>query len=92
MPDRNSRACPATEEVCPHHEDVLMGADAIAEFIYGDPKQRRKVYHLAEPPKNKKRDANERRLPTFKLGATLCMRKSTYLEWIAAQERKAAGQ
>ena len=38
------RAGPATGEVCPTlAEDLLRGADAIALFVFGDVKQRRKV-------------------------------------------------
>lgn len=60
-------------------DDILRGADRIAEFIYGDRSLRRRIYHLAE------RDA----LPTFRLGAVLCARKTILLDWIAAQEAKA---
>jgi hypothetical protein len=58
--------------------DLLRGADQISEFIYGDVKHRRKVYHLAE---------NDN-LPTFKLGAVIAARKSTLLAWIADQEKR----
>lgn len=58
--------------------DVLRGADKIAEFLFGDPKQRRKVYYLAEIG----------RLPTFRLGG-LCARKTTLLAYIEEQERAA---
>ena len=60
-------------------DDLLHGADQIAEFLYGDEKERRKVYHLVE----------KSCLPHFRLGATLCARKSTLLQWIAAQEARA---
>ena len=56
--------------------DILDGADKIADFIYGDAKKRRKVYHLAET----------KAFPFFRLGATLCARKSAILAWIAEQE------
>ena len=59
--------------------DLLEGADQIAGFLYGDPKKRSKVYHLAD---NKK-------LPVFKIGKTICARKSTLLAWIAEQEKAA---
>jgi len=57
-------------------EDLLEGADAIAEFIYGDPGDRRKVYHLVQ----------HGRFPAFRMGATVCARKSTILAWIKQQE------
>lgn len=59
--------------------DILTGADQIAGFIYGNPKKRRQVYHLAENAK----------LPVFRMGATICARKSTILHWIAEQENAA---
>jgi hypothetical protein len=59
-------------------EDLLRGADQIAEFLFGDPEERRKVYHLAETS----------RLPVFRLGAVLCARRSVLLEWIAHQENR----
>ncbi len=60
-------------------DDMLRGAHEIAGFLFGDPKERRKVYYLAE----------NSRLPTFKLGAVLCARKSTIMEWVKQQEAKA---
>ncbi|MCG5241354.1 hypothetical protein ACIU1J_27440 [Azospirillum doebereinerae] len=54
-------------------DDMLIGAAAIAAFT-GLPA--RKVYHLAE----------QEAIPVFRMGATLCARKSTWLAWIAAQE------
>lgn|SRR5688572_30189851 len=50
-------------------DDLLEGADEIAEF--GD-WSRRQVYHLAQT----------RRLPVFRLGSTLCARKSRIVTWI----------
>lgn len=32
----------------PFHEDLLDGADEIAEFVFGDRNQRRRVYYLAD--------------------------------------------
>jgi hypothetical protein len=58
--------------------DLLRGADQIAEFLFGDPTQRRKVYHLAATS----------RLPAFRLGSLWCARRSTLLEWVAAQEQR----
>lgn len=58
--------------------DLLRGAEAIAHFLFGDAKQRRKVYHLAE----------KSRLPVFRLGSLLCARKSVLLQWIEQQEQR----
>jgi hypothetical protein len=58
--------------------DLLQGADAIAAFIYGDKGHRRKIYHLASIDS----------IPTFNLGAILCARKSTLVEWIRTQESR----
>lgn len=57
--------------------DMLYGADAIATFLFGDRRHRRRVYNLVD----------QSRLPTFRIGANICARKSVLLEWIAAQER-----
>jgi hypothetical protein len=47
-------------------DDILEGADAIAEFLFGSREHRRKVDYLAECSK----------LPIFRLGSVLCARKS----------------
>ena len=60
-------------------DDPLRGAGKIADHIYGDPRHRRKVYHLAQT----------KRLPVFHLGSTLCARRSTLIAWIEDQEIKA---
>ena len=82
MTDRNIRssevAGPKTGEVRPLAEDVIRGADAIAAEVFGDPKQRRRIYHLCETSQ----------FPHFKLGSVLCARRSVLLAWIADQERK----
>jgi hypothetical protein len=57
-------------------EDLLRGADAVAQFLYGDGKMRRKVYHLAATTN----------FPHFKLGAMICARRSVVLRWIEHQE------
>jgi excisionase family DNA binding protein len=57
--------------------DILRGADAIAKFL-GFP--RRTIYHLA----------SKNGLPHFKLGETICARRSTLTAWISEQERDAA--
>ncbi len=66
---------PAPESLA---DDLLRGAEAIAEFLYGDATQRRKVYHLAETS----------RLPIFRLGSVLCARKSVLIQWISEQEKR----
>jgi hypothetical protein len=60
--------------------DLLHGADAIALFVFGHVKHRRKIYHYAS-------DARVR-MPVFRIGAALCARKSTLLRWIAEQESR----
>ena len=57
-------------------EDLLFGAAEIAEFLYGDKSKRRQVYHLAQSAA----------LPVFKLGATLCAKKSSVRHYIEALE------
>jgi hypothetical protein len=56
--------------------DLLRGADDIAEFLFGDGKQRRRVYHLVATSN----------LPVFKLGSMICARKSVLLKWVGDQE------
>jgi hypothetical protein len=58
-------------------DDLLYGAGPIAEFLYGDVKHRRKVYH------------NAAALPVFRMGAILCARRSQLVGWIAEQETAA---
>jgi hypothetical protein len=58
--------------------DILEGADAIAEFLFGSREHRRKVYYLAECSK----------LPIFRLGSVLCARRSVLLGFISGQERR----
>ncbi len=67
-----------TGEVRPLAEDVIRGADAIAAEVFGDRKQRRRIYHLCETSQ----------FPHFKLGSVLCARRSVILAWIESQERK----
>ncbi len=74
------RAGPATGEVCQNlADDLLRGADAIALFVFGDVKHRRKVYYYAGEAKV--------RMPTFRMGNVICARKSSLLDWIERQER-----
>jgi hypothetical protein len=56
--------------------DILEGADTIAEFLFGSKDLRRKVYYLSERCK----------LPIFRLGTMLCARKSVLMEYIISQE------
>lgn len=57
--------------------DLLRGAEAIAEYL-GFP--RRAIYHAA----------TKNHLPHFRIGETVCARKSTLTAWISEQESKAA--
>src|SRR5262249_25262544 len=57
-------------------DDLLYGAAAIAEFVFGDSRERQKVYGLIE--------AGE--LPVFRLGITVCARRSTIWRSTAARE------
>ncbi|KAA0576817.1 helix-turn-helix domain-containing protein [Azospirillum sp. Sh1] len=57
-------------------DDILKGVKDIAKFTG---LTERSVYHIAAAG----------RLPVFKLGATICARKSTILAWIQEQEAKA---
>ncbi len=59
-------------------DDLLHGAEEIAEFLFGKGKLRRKVYHLAKTS----------RLPVFRLGSKLNARRSVLIKWIAEQEQK----
>ena len=59
-------------------DDLLHGAEAIAVFVFGNEKHRRKVYFYAGNAKM--------RLPVFRIGNVICARKSTLIEWIEAQE------
>ena len=59
-------------------KDLLIGADEIAEFLFGDRKQRRRVYYLAA----------RSNLPIFRLKSQLCARKSILIKWIEGQEEK----
>jgi len=64
-------------------DDILEGAEAIAEFLFGSnaderSRNRRKVYYLSECSK----------LPLFRLGSVLCARKSVLLSFIAGQENR----
>jgi hypothetical protein len=72
----NQREVPKTEAY--EKPGDIRGADAIAEYIFGDRRHRRKVYYLAECSK----------IPIWRLGSTLCLRPSTYESWIKDQEAR----
>lgn len=59
-------------------DDLLQGADSIASYMG---LSRRQAYHLVAAG----------RIPTFRMGATICARKSTILNWIAQQEAAQSG-
>ena len=56
--------------------DLLVGAAAIAQFMFGNENERRRIYSLAE----------RGQLPVFRLGSILCARKSTILSELATRE------
>jgi hypothetical protein len=62
---------------------ILFGADPIGEFLFPDEPQRRRQRRvrrlISEVPVAD-------RLPTFKLGGTICARPSTLLTWLAERE------
>ncbi len=69
-----------SEDEAAFARDMLRGAEEIAQFLFGDARQRRKIYHLAASSN----------LPVFKLGSMICARKSVLLEWVGEQERRHA--
>lgn len=77
--EKLTQACPVDEDSCPNlADDLLRGADEIALFMFGDVKDRRKVYYLTgEAPRG---------IPHFRMGSVICARKSTIRNWIAEQE------
>lgn len=64
----------------PFADDILTGAAEIAAFLYGDANERRRVFYLVETS----------RLPVFRMGSTICMRRSTWFAWVKEQEKNAA--
>jgi hypothetical protein len=63
-------------------DDLLRGAEAIAEFLFGDRRERRKVYYLMGEARLQ--------LPHFRLGTIICARKSTLVRWIEMHEARSA--
>jgi hypothetical protein len=59
--------------------DILRGADEIAKFLFGHHKYRRRVYNLV----------SRKQLPIFRMGPSICARKSVLLQWIETQKRSA---
>ncbi len=57
-------------------DDLLYGAEEIAWHLFKGRKTRNTIYYLA-------RRTN---FPSFKIGATICARKSKIEQWIATQE------
>jgi hypothetical protein len=65
-----------TPDVPEFSSDLLRGAAAIAEFLYGDRNHRRKIFYLCK----------RTNFPHFRIGAMICARKSSILRWIDDQE------
>ncbi len=61
--------------------DLIVGAAALARFIYGsdDERYQRRVYYLTSA-------VCKRPLPHFRLGNQIAARRSTLLAWIEEQE------
>ena len=79
--NQKTQEIPATDELCQNlANDLLRGADSIAEFMFGAASERRKVYYLANTGKRNS-------LPVFRMGSVLCARKSSLIQWIEAQEK-----
>lgn len=76
-----TRLSGANDTGLPLAQDLMSGAEAIALFMFGEASEanKRKVYHAAQ----------KLGLPTFRIGGTLCARRSTILTWIERQESAA---
>lgn len=61
------------DQVVALSDDILHGADAIAVYLGIE---RRAVYHAVA----------KGYLPSFRIGETVCARKTTLVKWIVAQE------
>ncbi|MFC6739586.1 DNA-binding protein [Methylobacterium tardum] len=60
----------------------MQGAGKIAQFLFGSEKQARKIYYLEE----------KGQIPTFRMGSTICARKSAILAWIEEREGRRPAQ
>jgi len=60
--------------------EVLSGAEAIAVYLFGEKRFRRKVYYLVQ----------RHALPVFRIGANVCARKNALSEWLKAKEAAGA--
>jgi len=78
MPEAQQSEMPSAQATANLADDLLRGAEAIAVFVFGDAKHRRKVYYYASDAKV--------RLPIFRIGNVICARKSRLMEWIEFQE------
>lgn len=58
---------------------IIRGGAEIAKLLYNDKSKKYVVYELARQGK----------IPTFKIGASLCMRLDRFLEWSKEQETAA---
>jgi hypothetical protein len=59
--------------------DLLVGAEAIAMFMFGDSGATRRIYHAWEA----------HGLPAFKVGSALWARKGALVAWVDAKELEA---
>ena len=67
----------APDKEPPLHEDLLEGAAAISNFLYGRKGNRQRVY----------RAIRDRKLPVFRMGNRICARRSALMSFIRDQER-----
>jgi hypothetical protein len=82
-PSAKNGAQAIARQSSPLADDLLRGAAAIAEFVLGDKRERKKVYHWGQLPAGVKP-------PIFRIGSILCARPSRLIAWIAEQEAAAA--
>ena len=78
----NQHLPPPSENETSLADDLLYGADEIAEFIWKDRKLRTRVYRM---------QAKDNGFPVFKPNVhsgPICARRSKILEWIELQESK----
>jgi len=78
MPEVQHSEMPSAQTTASLADDLLRGAEAIAVFVFGDAKHRRKVYYYASDAKV--------RMPVFRIGNVICARKSRLMDWIEFQE------